>query len=198
MKTGIRLLAAGLPLFLAACVTTAAAPEKPTPAPTAESIAAEPNVLLACEGKVERRARRGANASDAFINNGWAEIERGDPDTARGVFVSALSLFVENPRAYWGLGVASHLSGFSQQTVSACFDAAIAKLPANAALYSDFGRVLEERNLDRRAVEKFTKAVALDDGWIEAHVGLARAYTKLGDAQLAARHIEKVRKLKAE
>ena len=78
------------------------------------------------------------------------------------------------------------------------FRGSFCKRSGCAALYSDYGRVLEERNLDERAVESFKKAIAIDEDFVEAHIGLARAYTKLGDAPKAAVHIERVRALKGQ
>ena len=129
---------------------------------------------------------------------GWRDVGTGKGQEAANNFLLALFVGPERPDAYWGLGVASHIVNFPLQTITACFDRAIASLHNVAPLFSDYGRVLEQRDVLPDAIAFFNKALAIDNNHLEAHIGLARSYQKMGDAENANVHWKRVKELKEQ
>lgn len=130
---------------------------------------------------------RKANNSDLrvgakrAIELGWQAFENKDFETAIRRFNQAWLLDPENPAIYWGFALVTHMRGEPLETVERWFAETEKRIPSAVPLLSDHGRILEERNEDKRAVEYFSRALAIDPDYVEAHVGMARLAQKAGD-----------------
>lgn len=144
-------------------------------------------VASLCKHGQTRQAKWGRTLAQALIMNGWRQMQAGKPNLALESFAEAL-LGKERPDAYWGMMVSGHLAGYPDELIADCFTRARNSLPDVPGLYSDYGRVLEERGRPREALAHFDKALALNADFIEAHIGAARSYLSLGEEDKARWH----------
>ncbi|MFE0015670.1 tetratricopeptide repeat protein [Mesorhizobium sp. NPDC059054] len=131
------------------------------------------------------------------IELGWQSFETRDFETAIRRFNQAWLLDPENPAIYWGFALVTHQRGEPLETVERWFAETEKRIPNVVPLLSDHGRILEEQNEDKRAVEYFNRALAIDPDYVEAHVGMARIAQKAGDLagyELHMKAIAKARK----
>ena len=127
-------------------------------------------------------------AVQSLFQFGWRYLEQGDVPTAMKRFNQAWLVDPEDGRPYWGFAVVTYVRGDGLAESERWFAEAVARLPPNPNVHSDYGRVLEESGEPERAIEEFGKALALDPSFAEAHVGMARAALRTGDEETAARH----------
>ena len=148
-----------------------------------------------CENGPIRKPNYGRAAAQTMLMTGWKLIENSDSHRAAEAFLLALWIGPERADAYWGLGVASHENKFPMEIINTCFEQAKAKLPNVAPLYTDHGRVLEERGYVKEAIIAFEKSLAIDDKQLNAHIGLYRSYKKIGDSKKTSFHKRRIEEL---
>ena len=171
---------------------------KKIPTPTLQGEELLSLVNKNCDTGPIRKPKYGRAASQQMISFGWHQVAKGEGEQAANSFLAALFIGPERPDAYWGLGVASHIAKFPLKTIKSCFDRAQSSLPNEAALFSDFGRILEERNILQEAIAAFEKALAIDRDHLQAHIGLVRSYQKIGNTGKSRVHIQRIRELKKQ
>jgi len=130
-----------------------------------------------------------------MVKSGWSYIRKSDGHRAGQMFILALNTGPERADAYSGLMVAAHLNKFSIRTIQNCFDRAKIDLASKPELYSDFGLILEERESYQKAIKNFKKALGLDQNFLEAHKGLMRIFTIIGEDEKASLHKRRVEEL---
>lgn len=140
-------------------------------------------------GDLAIAARRG-------IELGWQAFGNNDPDLAIRRFNQAWLLDPENAAIYWGFALATHARGDDLDVVERWFAEAERRIPEAVPLFSDHGRVLEERGHAQRAISYFRRALALDPKHVEAHIGMVRASVAIGDRTTAAAHIAALDQIK--
>lgn len=119
----------------------------------------------------------------------------GAPGEAVGSFLSASASGPERGDAYWGLGVAGHAIGYPDRVIGRCVQRAQASLPElPQGLFSDLGRVWQERGQHARAIGRIEQALSRDPDVVEAHGGLARAHLAMGKQATAEPPIAAVRR----
>ncbi len=158
--------------------------------------------MLAADKKLIESVRESTNGNlqagaKRAIQLGWQAFENKDFETAIRRFNQAWLLDPENPAIYWGFALVTHLRGEPLATVERWFAETEKRIPDAVPLLSDHGRILEERNEDKRAVEYLNRALAIDPDYVEAHVGMARIAQKAGDLagyELHMKAIAKARK----
>lgn len=153
-------------------------------------------LLEICRNGPERQASWGRQLARTFIDLGWRQIGTGKPFGAAELFISALNAVPENPGAYWGLGVAAHIAGFSDGHLNACFGKTKELLPDHPGPWGDHGRAVEERGNAQAAVPLFLESLKRDENYLPAHIGLARAYARVGDEEGAKRHAQRANALR--
>jgi tetratricopeptide (TPR) repeat protein len=184
-----------LPLFiLAPLLFACATPEQSAKQETNPQTIPE-TVLYVCESGPDVNPRWGRRAAQSVMLEGWKNVENKNGEKAAQLFLSALLIGPERPDAYWGLGVASHVAGFTTETMKTCFDMAVKKLPDVSNLYTDYGLALLERDQLNEAVSTLQKALELDSNNLLAHVWMSKVYVKLGDDEKAQYHLETAEKL---
>ena len=154
-----------------------------------------PLVLETCRNGPERKARSGEALVQSFIQLGWRNVGQGRPLDAAESFVLAANAGPERPDIYWGMGVAAHLAGFPTDHLAACFVRVQRMLPDEPGPFADHGRALEERGEYEDAIAKFDEALQRDEAFRVAHVGLAKAYAKVGNTELSIYHAQEADRL---
>ena len=199
MKTITVILVSAASLALAGCAANTPANQPMDNSSASASMTAsevEQEMIKICTDGPRRKARYGRAASKVMMQDGWRKVEAADGEAAAKSFLTALFIGPERPDAYWALGVAAHVADYRDGTIDTCFERAQRMLPEVAGVFSDHGRVLEERDRFDAAIAKFKQALALDPDFVEAHVGLSRAYAKTGETAKARAHDERVRTLR--
>lgn len=155
--------------------------------------------MLAADKKLIESVRESTNGNlqagaRRAIELGWQAFENKDFETAIRRFNQAWLLDPENPAIYWGFALVTHLRGEPLATVERWFAETEKRIPDAVPLLSDHGRILEERNEDKRAVEYFSRALAIDPDYAQAHVGMARIAQKAGDSAGYDMHMKAIAK----
>jgi tetratricopeptide (TPR) repeat protein len=148
-----------------------------------------------CENGPARKPNYGRVASKQMIDTGWQMVGKGEGLEAAKLFLTALFIGPENHNAYWGLAIASHVAKFPLEMINACFERARLRFPNVSDIYSDHGRILEERNHSDEAIVAFKKALEIDGNNLNAHIGLTRSYGKIGEAEKFEFHKRRVLEL---
>ena len=175
-------------VFLAGSLASAPAAE----APLWEGVVKTPEMLAADKAFVET-ARKEAKgdlkaAAASFVSLGWEAFDKDDLDLAIGHFNRAWLLDPDNGKIYSAFAIATHVRGDGLQTSERWFAEAERRMPNDSGLLTDHGRVLDEAGEPRRAREYFEKALALNPNDAEAHLGMVRVLTQLGDKAGADKH----------
>lgn len=145
------------------------------------------SVRQSTNGNLQAGARRA-------IELGWQAFENKDFETAIRRFNQAWLLDPENPAIYWGFALVTHERGEPLQKVERWFAETERRIPDTVPLLSDHGRILEERNEDKKAIEYFSRALAIDPDYAQAHVGMARIAQKAGDSAGYDLHMKAIAK----
>ena len=195
---------------LAACTETAGTNESPAVTDRATpSVATLPPPQISDEDRLaqtEQLCREGSpvqrnwgrRAGQALIMEGWRQVELGEPDAALDHFAASMVVGPERPDAYLGMLVAGHLAGYPDALIEDCFKRAEIGMGYAPELYSDYGRVLEERGQFEAALVQFDRALSLDPNFVAAHIGTARSYMALGNEAKAMEHAREVERLKQQ
>ena len=129
-------------------------------------------------------------AAQYAVGAAWERIGKGDPDGAIRRFNQAWLLKPDLPDIFWGFGIATHIRGDDLADVERWFARVEGQIQVSARMSTDYGRVLEERQLPKRARPLFEQALALDPNYKQAHFGMIRVAEALGDDELARKHQE--------
>ena len=140
----------------------------------------------------------GRGAAQALIVQGWRQVQLGEHGIALDQFAASMIVGRERPDAYLGMLVAGHLAGYPDPLLETCFKRAEIGMSNVPQLYSDYGRVLEERGNPQKALGHFDKALSLDPNFVAAHIGAGRAHLALGNEAKAAEHAKAVERLTQE
>jgi tetratricopeptide (TPR) repeat protein len=115
----------------------------------------------------------------------WALLEAGRPAQAEAECERLLAQQPAHGLAWKCLGIARHTQG---KDALAALEAAGRALPEDAEVHCLLGHVLEDRGLDARAAECFSRATGLRPAFADAHNDLGRVLLRLGrtDAAIAS------------
>ena len=139
--------------------------------------------------RIETGGNLDAGAQRAIML-GWQLVGQGDTEGAIRRFNQAWLLNPERGDIYWGFAIATGIRGDDLQDVETWFAQAEERIGAEYRLFSDWGRILEQRGVAERAIEMFNRSIALNPNYPEPHIGLIRAYTAVGDRPSAAKHMK--------
>jgi Tfp pilus assembly protein PilF len=131
-----------------------------------------------------------------IVKRGWEAFNANDANLAIRRFNQASLLDQSNGEIYWGFALATHVRGDGLSVSERWFGEAEKHVRKSAALFSDHGRVLDEKGQPKRARSYFEKALAIDPNFLQAHIGMARVYAQLGDRMNAEFHLKKIEQLK--
>ena len=137
----------------------------------------------------------GRSAAQALIVEGWRQVYSGQSEAALDHFAASMISGQERPDAYLGMLVAGHLEGYPDALLEDCFKRAEIGMSNAPELYTDYGRVLEERGYPEAALMQFERALSLNPNFIAAHIGAGRTYLALGNAAKATEHAKEVERL---
>jgi tetratricopeptide (TPR) repeat protein len=159
-------------------------------------------VLGAPEGEVApmpvRQRVREIEPIAALTADEWLEravaLEEEDPDAAKEAYRRALRLRPDCSESLIDLGRLYAETG-ELDRASDCFRRALELDPGDATALYNLGVVAQDEGDDDQAIERYRRALDLDPGLAEAHYNLATIYDRVGQAQLAIRHINEYRKL---
>ncbi len=127
-------------------------------------------------------------AATQMVQLGWQQIVEGNPNEAIRRFNQAWLVNPLDGFIFWGYGVATHIRGDELKNVERWFGEARKIIKENPRLLADHGRVLEERKLPKRARALFEEALALEETYLPAHVGMVLVARSLKDEVLEAKH----------
>ncbi len=127
-------------------------------------------------------------AAQYAVRTAWERISKGDPDGAIRRLNQAWLIKPDLSDIYWGFAIATHIRGDDLKDVERWFAQVETEIQGSARLSTDYGRVLEERQLPERARPLFEQALALDPNYEQAHIGMIRVAEALGDEELASKH----------
>lgn len=127
-------------------------------------------------------------AAATMVQLGWQQIVEGNPNEAIRRFNQAWLVNPVDGFIFWGYGVAGHIRGDDLEKIEQWFAQAEKVIKNNPRLLSDHGRVLEERKFPKRARVLFENALALDETYLPAHVGMVLVARTLEDKELEAKH----------
>ncbi len=132
------------------------------------------------------------------VRLGWERIGRNDPNGAIRRFNQAWLIMPDFPDIFWGYAIATHIRGDDLVFVERWFAKAESVITGSAQLSADHGRVLEERKMPEKARPYFEAALAIDEDYVPAHIGMIRVAEATGDNALRAAHQKQLDKLTAE
>lgn len=129
-------------------------------------------------------------AADQALELGWRSVMEGAPEMAIRRLNQAWLMDPDNGLIYWGFAIATHMRNDKLVDVTIWFDQAESILGPNANLYSNRGRVLDEREMPLEARQWFEKALTVDPDNQDAHFGMIRVAQAIGDDALRDKHQE--------
>lgn len=129
------------------------------------------------------------------VAQGWDAFDKGDLNVAIRRFNQAWLLDPENGEIYYGFALVTHLRGEGLAETERWLTKAESLMPGNVDLLSDYGQVLEDNRDPARARTYLEKALAIDPNDLDAHAGMVRVLTQLGDAAGAQKHQAEVDRL---
>lgn len=127
-------------------------------------------------------------AVEFAVRLAWERIGRNDPNGAIRRFNQAWLIDPEFPDIFWGFAIATHIRGDDLEKVERWFLKTEEAVPPNARLFTDHGRVLEERKMPEKARKLFERAIAVDPNYPPAHVGMMQIAQAIGDTELFEKH----------
>jgi Tfp pilus assembly protein PilF len=134
--------------------------------------AASPTCLAQGAARAGRGGGVGA-ASDAFVAEGVAALERGDAATARPIFEKALRLNPNDAEAHKYLGLIADAAGDLKEAEQH-FARAARLTPASAPARNNYGVILLRLNRPREAAAEFEASLRADPRQPNALVNLAQ------------------------
>ena len=185
-------------IILATSLASASALEKPLweeLTKTEKMLAADREFVEAMRKVHNGDLKTGATYS---VRQGWDAFSKGDMDVAIRRFNQAWLLDPENGDLYWGFAVATHVRGDGLEQSERWFAEAERRIHNSAPLLANHGRVLDEKGEPGRAKPYFEKALAIDSNHAEAHLGMFRVLTQLGDRAGADKHLAEFKRLKKD
>ncbi len=154
---------------------------------TAAQIEADRKLVEAAVKLANGNADRAAQRAVAL---GWKEIHKGDTEQALRRFNQAWLINPKRGDIYWGFAVATGIRGDDLGTVDKWFRKAEAIVGPHWRLHSDWGRILEQRNESEAAIPHFQRSIKVNPKNPEPHIGLIRAFKRLGNEAMAKKHME--------
>lgn len=130
------------------------------------------------------------------LRRGWDAFSKGDYETAIRRFNQAHLIDQRRGEAYWGFALSTYLRGDGLEIAERWFAEAERRISNASPLHSDHGRVLDQSGQPERAKRQFEIALEKDANNVEAHVGMARVLTQLGDRAGAEKHIKEIERLR--
>jgi Tfp pilus assembly protein PilF len=127
-------------------------------------------------------------AATTMVQLGWQKIGSGDPNGAVRYFNQAWLIKPDFGHIFWGFAVAGHIRGDDLEKIEGWFDTAFKTIKNSPRILSDRGRVLEERKQPEKAQTWFEQALAIDENYLPAHVGMVKIARALKDKELEDKH----------
>lgn len=130
------------------------------------------------------------------LDRGWRAFAQKDYETAIRRFNQAHLIDPRRGEAYWGFALSTALRGDGVDIAERWFTEAEKRIGNASPLHSDHGRILDQNGLPQRAKAQFEIALEKDPNNVEAHIGMARVSSQLGDRATADKHLKEIERLK--
>ncbi len=126
------------------------------------------------------RPGKAITGAQGWIQQGVAEIDRGNPQLAVKDFSKAIELDTSNAQAYNDRGILYYYQGKTDAAI-ADYKKALSIVPDNAIVYYNLGVVSQDKHDLNRAIADYSKAIEFNPEFAHAYNNLGTAYQEKGD-----------------